>query len=112
VPTKAPRACSQPGCPNTTTDGAHCPQHTKVQRREFDRGREGSTARGYGHRWQRLRAWLLAKNPVCEECRDALSTEVHHVVPKRDGGDDSPENLMCVCRDCHARLDALIRRDT
>lgn len=29
----------------------------------------------------------------------------HHVVPKRDGGPDRPENLITVCESCHRTLE-------
>ena len=36
--------------------------------------------------------------------------EVHHVVPLREGGDDSPANLVLLCRSCHRAADAERRR--
>lgn len=30
--------------------------------------------------------------------------EIHHIVPLRDGGSDSPENLIALCPNCHRKL--------
>ena len=30
--------------------------------------------------------------------------EVHHIVQRRDGGSDRPDNLVTLCHDCHAAL--------
>ncbi len=42
------------------------------------------------------------RNPECG-CRN-LRVQTHHVVWRSLGGDDSPENLVCVCKPCHLRL--------
>ena len=34
----------------------------------------------------------------------AAPTELHHVVPRSRGGNDSPYNLVSVCRVCHELL--------
>ena len=31
--------------------------------------------------------------------------EVHHVIPFREGGTDSPDNLVALCPNCHRKLD-------
>lgn len=30
--------------------------------------------------------------------------EIHHIIPVCTGGTDSPENLICVCCDCHKKI--------
>ena len=39
-----------------------------------------------------------------------LGGEVHHIVPLADGGTDDADNLMLVCKSCHAKLDTAARR--
>lgn len=39
-------------------------------------------------------------------CRHVAAVEAHHVQPTSLGGSDSPENILMVCRTCHARFDA------
>jgi 5-methylcytosine-specific restriction protein A len=35
-------------------------------------------------------------------CRRERATEVHHVIPRRMGGNDHPSNLQALCRMCHS----------
>lgn len=43
-------------------------------------------------------------NSCCELCGSVKGLEVHHIIPIVCGGDDSVDNLICVCRKCHALL--------
>lgn len=71
-------------------------------------GKESSTARGYGYRWQQARARFLAEHPLCVMCqsegRVEPATVVDHVVPHR--GDPSlfwdRSNWMSLCARCHS----------
>lgn len=38
---------------------------------------------------------------------EAAALETHHVVPRRFGGSDDPENLVDVCASCHNKLEDL-----
>ena len=40
----------------------------------------------------------------CRKCRSRMHLEVHHIVQRRDGGSDRPDNLVTLCHDCHAAL--------
>lgn len=33
--------------------------------------------------------------------------DVHHVIPRSDGGSDSPRNLVALCRSCHRKMESL-----
>jgi len=49
---------------------------------------------------------LKRDNYVCQNCdtkKSPLELEVHHVVPKKIGGVDSPYNLITLCKYCHDR---------
>ena len=65
--------------------------------------------------WRRLRAHILARDPICKLCAEAdrltLSCEVDHIVPIHLGGSDSATNLRGLCHDCHARITAQQLRD-
>lgn len=41
---------------------------------------------------------------TCEHCMVAQATEIHHIVPREQGGGDEPENLLEVCRACHIAI--------
>ena len=43
----------------------------------------------------------------CAYCghRDGLNLTAHHIKRKRDGGKDTPENLIALCYNCHNRVE-------
>ena len=61
------------------------------------------------NRWLRLRKAKLSKNPICERCKAAPATEVHHIKPVEDGMTLREKNnlmynfsnLQSLCHDCH-----------
>lgn len=67
--------------------------------------------------WERVRETVLDRDGhACRFCgvTDAEHREesdgdhglhVHHVIPKRDGGTDHPDNLVAVCASCHRTLE-------
>tara|TARA_Y100001963_G_scaffold105634_1_gene145884 strand:+ start:159 stop:974 length:816 start_codon:yes stop_codon:yes gene_type:complete len=75
----------------------------KARRADSDAGRESAARRGYGHEWRtRTRIWVLRRDPICSisGCNEA-STDVDHIIPKRMGGPDTPENLQGLCGHHH-----------
>ena len=38
---------------------------------------------------------------TCQQCKSKDHIEVHHIQHKEDGGSDRPNNLVCLCHDCH-----------
>lgn len=76
--------------------------------------RASAQERGYTFIWHRVRDLYLGAHPVCQNCkaqhRTVPATVVHHIIPKVAGGGDEDENLMALCRDCHARATGKERR--
>ena len=72
-----------------------------------DRDRLSAAKRGYGRAWRALRKYFLNHHPFCEECLDRgrheATAEVHHIVPKAQGGRDTEDNLQGLCKSCHSR---------
>jgi 5-methylcytosine-specific restriction protein A len=69
--------------------------------------------RGYGARWTRLRVVVLKRDGYLCRCPGCIrshrlrpATEVHHVIAKADGGDDSTNNLIAINEQCHRKLTA------
>ena len=52
-------------------------------------------------KWEQLRA---AKDGPCRVCRGAPPNELHHLVPRSQGGDDVCANLVPLCHRCHERV--------
>lgn len=49
----------------------------------------------------------------CELCGSSFNLETHHIKSKGSGGDDVPENLVCLCAVCHRTVhDGNILRET
>lgn len=59
---------------------------------------------GYGADWQRLRRFILARDPVCRDetgCAEP-STDADHIVSRRRGGTDATANLRGLCHRHHS----------
>lgn len=55
-----------------------------------------------GADYERQRRRLLEEAGYrCSQCGRAGPLELHHVVEVEHGGDDSPGNLVVLCRPCH-----------
>ena len=47
----------------------------------------------------------------CALCDSTRFLQIHHVVPRGQGGTNSPHNLICLCSDCHALAHGTNLRD-
>lgn len=47
----------------------------------------------------------------CALCDSTRYLQIHHVVPRGQGGTDSPHNLITLCSDCHALAHGTNLRD-
>lgn len=85
---------------------AYRPGVVSVVRALLGRGdaRASAHKRGYDEEWEAIRAAKLAKDPFCEEegCDD-LAIDVHHKIPKRDGGTNHRSNLQSLCHSHHSK---------
>ena len=52
----------------------------------------------------------IKAHPFCEECYEngvmTRAEQVHHIVPLSEGGDNSEDDLMSLCKSCHSRIHA------
>lgn len=114
MPVSAPRPCRYPGCSKLISDGsAYCAEHKRPEVGAFSDADRGSRHdRGYGSKWDRLRALVIKRdNGLCQEClRQGRVTAVghkpftafcDHIIPKAEGGTDDESNLQTLCRQCH-----------
>jgi RNase P subunit RPR2 len=53
-------------------------------------------------RWGRRRDEALRRQPYCTLCRKTTRLIVHHNTYVRIG-DERPDDLVVLCRDCHAK---------
>lgn len=111
MPWKKPHGCSLRGCPALTSAGRYCKEHEPKEaaidvdwRKAIDAERGSAAARGYGHRWRKLRLIKLRMDPMCQaEGCGQVATDVDHIMPKRVGGSDDMDNLQSLCHACHSR---------
>jgi 5-methylcytosine-specific restriction enzyme A len=112
MPQRAPSACHRPGCRGLVRNGvcSVCGPLRQQAQSAWDKQRGTAAQRGYDGRWQRLRTYFLAGNPLCVHCaeqgRTEPATDVHHVVAKRNGGSDDDANLLALCHACHSKVTA------
>jgi 5-methylcytosine-specific restriction endonuclease McrA len=62
--------------------------------------------------WQRARQEVLYRDGRrCQRCGSAATPfdplHVHHVVPRSEGGNDAPGNLVTLCAMCHPQVERL-----
>ena len=100
MPMRAPTPCAHTGCGAASRE-RYCPAH----RRDAGAERPSAAKRGYGRRWQRLRAMKLRRDPICE-CGQA-ATEVDHKTPLSARGTNAWDNLQSLCKPCHSRKTAI-----
>jgi 5-methylcytosine-specific restriction protein A len=91
--------CTQPGCPERAVRRGRCEKHQR-QRRNFD---DPFYRTPY---WRQVRAEQLAREPNCRRHAKrgevVPATDVHHIVARKSGGDESPGNLESLCASCHS----------
>ncbi len=56
--------------------------------------------------WRQLSFAVVRRDGACVECGSTFMLAAHHVMPRAEGGPDTPENLETLCASCHARLEA------
>ena len=110
MPRNPKRPCSYPGCPNLT-DGRFCPEHEKMEAKRYEKyDRDPNAKRRYGRAWKRIRDSYAAAHPLCERCLEngvyTPTEQIHHIKPLSQGGTHDRENLMALCKSCHAKIHA------
>lgn len=62
------------------------------------------TYRGKG--WRGIRAQIIRRDKnKCRLCDSTVQLEVHHITPYRTTKDNSPENLITLCKLCHSGVE-------
>lgn len=107
MPQQAGRPCNNRQCTGIVRNGtcSKCGSQRRGKDRAYDANRGTSAERGYDATWRKLRRMHLASEPLCRDCkaegRITMGGHIHHIKAKRDGGDNSFENLMTLCASHH-----------
>jgi 5-methylcytosine-specific restriction protein A len=115
--------CKHPTCnAYVGRRGGYCESHEaegKTARRERDRYydrhlRSPDAKRFYNSAaWKHLRGRKLARDPVCERCKQAWAQHVHHTIPLEQC---TPEQAMDIkllkslCQPCHNSEESEVRK--
>lgn len=121
MPTRAKRACLEPGCLGYAEQFGRCEPHARpiiARRQRADRSTEAGRRFYFTTRWQALRLAVLRREPLCRTCtargRAMPATDVDHI--ERHKGDPArfwnPRNLQPLCARCHAIKTSAERRRT
>lgn len=110
MPMRPKKPCSYPGCPNLT-DGRFCEEHQREENKRYEKyDRNPAVHRRYGRAWKRIRDKYVSLHPFCEICYEkgilVETEEVHHKKPLSEGGTHDRDNLIALCKSCHARIHA------
>jgi 5-methylcytosine-specific restriction protein A len=108
--------CASPGCP-LLTYGRFCEKHNVDRRKQYDRDRKDDPVQAIYNMalWQRVRKYILGRDPLCmiadlcveRQGHAAPSTVVDHIKSVRSGGDPfDSANLQGSCKPCHDRKTA------
>lgn len=110
MPMRPKKPCSYPGCPNLT-NGRFCEEHQREENKRYEKYyRNPAVHRRYGRAWKRIRDKYVSLHPFCEICYEkgilVETEEVHHKKPLSEGGTHDRDNLIALCKSCHARIHA------
>jgi 5-methylcytosine-specific restriction enzyme A len=101
------RICPKAGCNELIHIRAkYCEKHQAEanKKRRSTAWRPPASQRGYDSRWRKIRTAVLSDCPVCQKCKRAKATEVHHIISLRAGGTHNRDNLVALCKSCHSGI--------
>lgn len=107
MPYKPKKPCSYPGCAKLT-NGTYCDEHKALMDKQYNKyERDPKVKHKYGCNWKRVRDAYIKSHPLCEDCLEkgytVPATEVHHVIPVKQGGSNDWSNLAALCQSCHQK---------
>ena len=108
MPRKPLKPCRYPGCPNLC-EKDYCSEHAGLMAKSYNKyTRSNNHNKRYGREWKRIRDRYANSHPLCEMClkegRYTPMTEVHHILPIKQGGTNENSNLMSLCHSCHEKI--------
>ncbi|MGJ8680505.1 HNH endonuclease [Paraglaciecola sp.] len=110
MPIRPGKACRAASCPNIASASKYhgfCEEHKDRggwYGNERDKGND--TARGYGWAWRKLSKLIKERDKgLCQEHKRKgifkAGSQVDHIKPREQGGNDEHSNLELLCNDCH-----------
>ena len=67
--------------------------------------------------WDKIRKKVLKRDnfrcrgnvAIVQRCSEK-ATDIHHIIPKKDGGSDTPQNLVSLCKKHHLIADNTFKK--
>ena len=109
------KPCPVPRCPNHVPDGRrYCDAHQEEAPAAFSLKHKPRNPFYSTAAWLKARAYKLSIQKLCEDCKKAAATEVHHRIPLEERPDLSVTltNLEALCKSCHAAESQREARDS
>jgi hypothetical protein len=92
--------------------GKHWPEEVRKKISNTLLGGRTPSPSSYGPDWVMQRTSCLTRdNHTCQQCGDSGPLEVHHWEPYRFSFDNSLENLVTLCADCHRGIHVTYRKE-
>ena len=67
---------------------------------------KGGKVTEYGPGWRSIRTMVRRRDGnKCARCGSTKNLQVHHIIPYRESHDNSLENLITLCGNCHPRVE-------
>ncbi|MFI8237591.1 HNH endonuclease [Streptomyces sp. NPDC085866] len=82
--------------------GKGCPLCQGAPRRKHP-SKNTRKAGAYDYQWQKVRAEAIALQPWCLFCGKTTDLTGDHIVPLKEGGTNSLDNIRVLCRSCNTR---------
>jgi hypothetical protein len=106
---------------NSPNYGKHFSEETKQKMSDAKKGKNHPNYKGgislkefeeaFGmepEEWKKLAQEIrIRDNFTCQLCGKKNATDVHHIIPRRIRIDNSPDNLITLCRSCHIKIEHL-----
>jgi 5-methylcytosine-specific restriction enzyme A len=98
------KTCGQAAVRGSKYCTAHQPNEQADQKRRHEKKSPWNKYYHTAH-WHNLRTLVLARDPICVECKREASTDADHIVPHRGNWDlfCDLNNLQGLCAACHSR---------
>ena len=111
VPTKPKAPLFVPWMPQVDGRQVLRGARQKAEAKRYEKyDRDPAVRRRYGRAWKRIRDRYIQEHPLCELCQQegrlTPAEEVHHKKPLAEGGTHARDNLIALCKSCHARIHA------
>ncbi|MEU9975102.1 HNH endonuclease signature motif containing protein [Streptomyces sp. NPDC051014] len=81
--------------------GMQCTQCTSAPRKH--KSKNTRRAGHYDYQWQKIRAEAIRLQPYCSFCGTANDLTGDHILPLKEGGTNTLDNVRVLCRSCNTR---------